>query len=124
MYETKQKALEWLSDFVDRVNTQNNRSTASPYIFCVQSLEHVFWAPLQMSAILVEKCDDGDGYNHYNYKDCAWFFTEEGAKQHLDLNAHNYNQPRTFVKHCFRSPEIERLLESVAEVVGKEYRKR
>jgi hypothetical protein len=119
----KDDAVKFLSEFIDRINKQDNRATASPYIICVQSLEMEFYSEEEMHADLVQEARNEDdefyGYNHFNYVDKAWFFTEEGAAQHLELNSHNYRKPRTYVKHCWRSPEIKSLLEAVAALVEK-----
>lgn len=130
--EHRRERLRWLQDFIDKINTQDNRGTASPYLVVVQSLEYAFWGETQLPADKVLESTEGDepgdggvvGFNHYNYKDMAWFFTHAGAAEHLRQNKHNYNEPRTFIKHCFRSPEMQTLLEAVAAMVGKEYKRK
>lgn len=129
--KSKLKAMKLLSKFIDRINEQDNRSTAAPIIFCVQSLETAFFAEDEYHADEVEPYQDEDeddgsfkGYKHSNYTDKAWFFTEEGAKKHLRLNKHNYSSPRIYVKHCFRSPEIEDLLSAIATITDKKIERR
>jgi hypothetical protein len=46
------------------------------------------------------------------------FLTEEGYERHLKLNRHNLKEPHSYVKHCFRNPEMEGLLKAIFEVAG------
>ena len=55
------------------------------------------------------------------------FFTEEGYKEHEQMNSHNMGRRGrdyySYVKHAFRNPEIYNLLQAVALVVDKEIKK-
>lgn len=39
----------------------------------------------------------------------AFFLTEKACHAHIDRNKHNYDQPRSYVEHAYRNPEIEQL---------------
>lgn len=133
MITDKESALKWLDQFITKINEQDNRATAIPYIFVVQSLEFDRVIPengsddYNSSDQELEEEEDPNEPGEvlkclYTYQDRAWFFTEEGANEHLMMNRHNYSKPRIYVKHCFRSPEIRDLLISIAKVVDKELR--
>jgi hypothetical protein len=35
------------------------------------------------------------------------FFTEKACDQHIKINKHNMNEPRSYVQHAYRNPELE-----------------
>ena len=45
------------------------------------------------------------------------FFTEEGVKQHIELNGHNLGEHRDYVVHAFRNPEVANLFKAIRAVV-------
>ena len=38
------------------------------------------------------------------------FFTEKAAREHIRINGHNLNEPRTYVNHAYRNPEMELII--------------
>ena len=47
--------------------------------------------------------------------DEAVFLTKKACTEHIKKNAHNYNDPHTYVMTAFRCPEYERLLKILKE---------
>ena len=114
---------ELLKEIGHNLRTQDNRCTHLP-MFCVQVQEKI-------SPILRDYADDtewinmesGDyeqvpanteGAEEFGYKliwkTVAVFFTEAGAKEHLELNGHNYRHykdHRIYAESFFRNPEME-----------------
>jgi hypothetical protein len=48
------------------------------------------------------------------------FFTETACKKHLCANMHHFKSPSTYVRHAWRNPEIETLLNIVHELAKQE----
>lgn len=48
------------------------------------------------------------------------FLTEEGVKRHLEQNSQNLYQPRDYVVHAFRNPEMKELYDAIRAVVSLE----
>ena len=46
----------------------------------------------------------------------AFFFTEKACHAHIDRNKHNYDQPRSYVEHAYRNPEIEQLCKFLTDL--------
>ena len=51
----------------------------------------------------------------YEVVDEAVFLTKKACMEHIKKNAHNYNDPHTYVMTAFRCPEYERLLKILKE---------
>lgn len=61
-------------------------------------------------------------YDRYSevqtWEEHGCFFTESDAKSHLKLNNYHYsNNAHTYVKHCWRSPQMKKLFESLGTIV-------
>lgn len=106
--QTNNPDIEFLKEFMNKINSQNNRCTATPYYFVVREQEEVL---------------DGDGNfaELYRWVDKGIFFTEEAANNHIKQNYYHYNNPRTYVKHAFRNPEMKRLFKAIGNITGVEY---
>jgi hypothetical protein len=139
-------AARFIINFVNQIETQDNRSTASPYFYVVRGIKKLTAAD-----------DRGCGYEYYDSELCESFtedelkkyceeneldfelhseelerinvqevevdenvfFTFEGYKKHINMNGHNYRHFERFnsyVKHAFRNPEIENLLKTIKEI--------
>ena len=48
------------------------------------------------------------------------FLTEEGVKRHLEQNRHNLFEPRDYVIHAFRNPEMKELYDAIRTIVSFE----
>ena len=46
------------------------------------------------------------------------FFTSKGCKEHIASNEHHYNNPRAFLNHAFRNPEMELVYKLLCEISG------
>lgn len=56
------------------------------------------------------KCD----YQLYTYQDVEVFLTVKAAERYIQLNKHNLNKPRTYIKHFHRDNlEMRKVLDSV-----------
>lgn len=49
------------------------------------------------------------GYQIF-YKYSNFFFTEYACEQNIQLNKHNYNNPRSYVSYGYRNPELENVI--------------
>lgn len=45
------------------------------------------------------------------------FFTEKAIKKHIEANHYHWREPRDYVKHAWRNPEMESLFKAVREIV-------
>lgn len=120
-----------------RMNNQDNRATASPYLYVLQEQKKVYANDFE-NPDGAEYYDD-DNCTSYNSKksaresfresgyediekqveklkriefkfyweDVNWFFTKEALDRHINGNRHRYGKTRDYVKHCFRNPEME-----------------
>jgi hypothetical protein len=70
---------------------------------------------------LYSKMDESDreailsgNYREVWYEDTEeysnFFLTERDCEKHIKLNCYHYNQPRSYVKHAFRSYEFEKVI--------------
>lgn len=120
--------------------TQDNRATHLP-MFCVQEQYKVpvwnredsphtaifvpewnesFDSEQEFEEFCKENEYEGDdipeyreyGYD-YDWEDVCVCLTEEGCKEHLRLNGHNYGKTRIYVKSFYRNPEMEAILEFI-----------
>jgi hypothetical protein len=144
--ELSDETVNFIKELVHRMDTQDNRATASPYYFTVQCIreiavpeettdEHKYFLPDHAESFtedeLKEFCKDcgfdfektldktikygvGEQIENLNF-----FLTEEGYKEHIRLNGHNYRHYKRFysyVDYAFRNPEIESLFKALREV--------
>jgi hypothetical protein len=140
------KTAAFLIELNRRLETQDNRATASPYFFTVRCISEVpvpdgFTDEIRYvidgcssytEDELRKYCEENrldfeefkvNGCQKYNVRDVEEFknvfFTEEGYNEHIRLNGHNYRHYKRFdsyVDHAFRNPEIEQLLAAVREI--------
>lgn len=154
--KTREEAMTYLKDFISRLNGQDNRATATPYIIVLQekdrhpipeecgydesafydrtdgvtyrSKEHYMQAFGETEwTDRLEKSWDKDVQEVYFktfWEDVAWFFTYEGLEDHLRLNKHNYGETRSYIKFCYRNPEIQNLLTAVGLLVETPYERK
>lgn len=46
------------------------------------------------------------------------FLTEKACKKHIVANGYHYNQPRDYLTHAFRNPELEMLMSILCQIGG------
>lgn len=116
-------ATEGLADFVREVDTQDNRATARPILFELQTKRRIPADP--RTGRYSEKAKDCDWlsespeclglhpeetiYWEEIWETRAVFFTLKGLQEHLEMNRHNYGEYRDYVVHAFRNPEMVRV---------------
>jgi hypothetical protein len=44
------------------------------------------------------------------------FFTEKGIRRHIEANHYHYKNPRDFLFHAFRNPEMEGVINAIMEI--------
>lgn len=139
------KTADFLKTLNKRIQTQDNRATASPYYFCVRcvsetpvpdgftdEIRYVHDGSSFTEEELKQYCEDNEldfepfknnKCDKYCVRDVAefknFFFTEEGYNQHMNLNQHNYGHYKevsSYVDHAFRNPELEELLGAIKEL--------
>src|SRR5882724_9783390 len=118
--------FEGLIEFVNELETQDNRITQTPILITLQKKEKVYTGSDvdysesgKASDELGEDCKDRYGvspdeivYWKNHWVDVAWFFTYKGYEEHVRLNGHNY---RTFETHTYvyslgyRNPEAVKM---------------
>jgi len=139
------ESAKFISDFMKQIETQDNRATRSPYYYTVRTVKEYSAAEgigdvryycerdteTYSEEELIAHCAEND-LDVEDFKDRCYvsgsqnieefdnvFFTEEGYKRHMELNKHNYRseEPVTsYVKYCFRNPEIEGLFKVLTEI--------
>lgn len=139
------EAAKFIFDLHKRIQTQDNRATASPYFFTVRcvsevpvpdgftdEIRYVHEGSSFTEKELKQYCEDNEldfelfknkRCDKYCVRDVAefknFFFTEEGYNEHIRLNGHNYGhykEVNSYVDHAFRNPEITQLLNAVEEI--------
>lgn len=48
------------------------------------------------------------------------FFTEKAIKQHIKSNHYHYNDPKDYVIHAWRNPEVENIIKALKEIAKSE----
>ena len=48
------------------------------------------------------------------------FFTEKAIEKHIAANKYHWIEPRSYVKHAWRNPEIESLFKAIREIAESE----
>jgi hypothetical protein len=121
----------------ERLKNQDNRATASPYLYVLQEQKRVY----------ADEFDNSDGVEYYDdhtcssfdtieeareyfeenefedvddkvnnlrkseykfyWEDVNWFFSKKALDNHVRGNKHRYGKTRDYVKHCLRNPEME-----------------
>lgn len=149
--EISKSSLEFLKDLMSKVNTQDNRSTASPYYYVVRGVKKLTAADDRGCGFeyfdsdacesftedqLKQYCEENDIDFEEHKERCEKFnvqevdeyvnvfFTYDGYKKHIELNGHNYRHFERFdsyVMHAFRNPEISQLMEVLGEISGSGY---
>lgn len=128
-----------LLTIAENLRTQDNRCTADP-MFCVQGRRRIFgmdpqwcddvvWVDTYDGARQVDPPDDIDNppehYIETGYIDVwetlAVCFTEQGCKEHLKLNEHNYRryeEVRIYADTFNRNPEMIAIREFLLQKVS------
>ena len=121
-----------------RLQTQDNRCTADP-MFCVQGrrriygldpqwVDDVVWIDIEDGTTEVDEPEGGEETQYVlrsGYVDIwetlAVCFTEDGCKQHLELNGHNYRrykEVRIYVESFRRNPEMQAIRDHLMQKGG------
>lgn len=124
---TQGEALEWLQQFIVRINNQDNAGTASPFYFVLQEKQqYPTSSEYQYDDIKEEPEDHEDPesetttvYLKNHWEAVAFAFTREGIQRHLDQNRHNYKETRIWVEHGYRNPEMSTMLEAISTLVER-----
>lgn len=56
----------------------------------------------------------------WNYKYENTFFTAKACKEHIESNHYHYNDPKDYLNHAWRNPEMELVTKFLCGLVGKE----
>ena len=113
---------EQLYLLADKISKQDNLATALPYIIVLQTMRPLgvvdpdyFYGDSDSCEIRYEGNEESEEKLPilYRYEDVNWFFTQEAAKKHIELNHYHYDRPRTYLKHCWRNPEMELLFKNL-----------
>lgn len=133
-----------IAALIREINGQDNRITASPYYFVVQSKKWVDTAfdgekevvaydgrlytleewqlsdPDESPAITERSWNDhGPFWARHVWEDREIFLTEKAALQYIHANAHHLNEPRTYVKHFWRNSQMETVMRALEEFSGE-----
>ncbi len=139
-----QPLKERVAALIREINAQNNRATASPYYFAVQSKRWVDtvhdgekevvayngrlwtleeWRESQDWENPTETYDSWHEQGPFcvrgEWEDKAVFLTEKEALKFIRANAHHLNEPRTFVKHFWQNSEMETGMRALEEFSGE-----
>ncbi|MGH1365834.1 MAG: hypothetical protein ACRBF0_19905 [Calditrichia bacterium] len=118
---------EKLKTIAKEVETQDNRATAPPYFFQIMEKKRIYGMDDDYADLFiwvsnhdgeetyhpdaVEEDFDEDKFHKVYYKDeyvyKNAFFSEKAIKRHIELNHYHYSEPKTFLTHAFRNPELE-----------------
>ncbi len=138
--ETVEPSLkERIACLIREINAQNNRCTASPYYFIVQSKKWVDTAHDGDKEViyddgmftLEEWLAQGDGYTEESWQERhpfwvreVWedkeiFLTENAALQFMRANAHHLSEPRTYVKQFWRNTQMKTVMQALEVFSGE-----
>ena len=124
--------MRTIKDISKDLKTQNNHSTREP-MYCVQTLiKDVGYDPAYSTDTVWINMESGDyeevepntpGAEEFGYKE-RWetqmvCLTEKGAKEHLELNGHNYRYygpTRIYVESFYRCPEMQLIRKMLMEL--------
>lgn len=119
-----------LFDIVKRMRASDNRATALP-MFVVEQKRRIYGVSSEYTDDFVtvdddfeeidpEDCEDGEcqeiGYRDV-YEFVTVFFSEAGANDYIEANAHNLNSPRVFVHSGHRNEEWKEVRDYLLEVI-------
>lgn len=132
------ESYEFLKNLANELSTQDSRCTAEPYFFACETVEEYptdpdfdydriiyydkfgqRWDSLEE---LLENEPNHSGqditevYLKRHYRASNVFLTERAYKQHIASNGHNLKEPRSFVFHAFRNPELRDLFKFIREI--------
>ena len=117
--EIKDKVIEYLCE-KEYEKPENNDNTDDDILVDVK--ERVKY---DMDEHDIEVCltDDVDEGWHKIYVDTQKvysnaFFTAKACKEHIEANHYHYNEPRDYLKHAWRNPEME-LISNFLELIAK-----
>jgi hypothetical protein len=130
---------EQIAKLIREINAQDNRATASPYYFVVQSKKWVDTVhggdkqviyydgifTLEEWKALGPDCTEESWENQHpfwvreEWEDREVFLTERAALLFMRANARHLNEPRTYVKHFWRNSQMETVMEALEEFSGE-----
>jgi hypothetical protein len=129
---------EQIAALLREINAQNNRSTATPYYFVVQSKR---WVDTAFDGDKEVIAEDGHLYTfeeweaegrtektwnehtcfsvREDWEDKGVFLTEKAALLFIRANGHHLNEPRTYVKRFWRNSQMETVMRALEEFSGE-----
>lgn len=135
---------EQVAALIREINGQNNRATASPYYYAVQSKRWVDcyhggerevvaydgslwtleeWRESQEWDSPSEAFDSWHEQGPFSvraeWEDKGVFLTEKAALQFIQANQHHLNEPRTYVKHFWRNSQMELVMRALEDFSGE-----
>jgi hypothetical protein len=139
---SREHAVKFVSDFITRIDTDDNAGTAAPILHVLQEHQEtitedtsdrsrtaytsyhldyeIYDTEDEARDALAEigSSEDPDEIGvREEWVDRNWFFTREGAERHLALNSYNYSKTRIYTKHAFRNPEMEELFAALRGIL-------
>jgi hypothetical protein len=143
--EVQQPSLpEQIAALIREINAQNNRATATPYYFAVQSKKWVDcyhdsekevvaydgrlwtldeWRESQEWESPEEAFDSWNDQHPFGvraeWEDKAVFLTEKAASLFMRANANHLTEPRTYVKHFWRNSQMEAVFRALEAFSGE-----
>ena len=137
---TQPPLKERIAALIREINAQDNRATASPYYFIVQSkrwVDTVHGGEKEVVAVdghfytLDEWIENDEGatrksweaegpfWVREDWEDKGVFLTEKAALLFIRANSHHLNEPRTYVKHFWRNSQMETVMRALEEFSGE-----
>jgi hypothetical protein len=130
---------ERIAVLIREINAQDNRATASPYYYVVQSKKWVdtvhegdkqviyddgLFTLEEWTALGPEYTEESWEKRHpfcvrEEWEDCEIFLTEKAALLYIRANRHRLNEPRTYVKHFWRNSQMELVMKALEEFSGE-----
>lgn len=130
---------EQIAALIREINSQDNRITASPYYFVVQSKK---WVDTIQSGDKQVVYADGlftleewqalgpefteESWERHSpfwvreeWEDREVFLTEKAALLYMRANGHHLNEPRTYVKHFWRNSQMKTVMQALEEFSGE-----
>jgi hypothetical protein len=130
--EIRQPPLrERIASIIRQINSQDNRATASPYHFAVQSKRwvdtvhdgekevvlydgHLYtlneWVESDPNSTWQSWEDLHSFWVRHEWEDRGIFLTEREALKFIKANRYHLTEPRTYVKHFWRNSEMETIM--------------
>ena len=137
---TQPPLKEQIATLIREINAQDNRCTASPYYYVVQSKRWVDtvhdgekevvaldgslytlaeWLESDEEATQSSWEAEGPFDVRSEWEDKAVFLTEKAALLFIRANGHHLNEPRTYVKHFWRNSQMETVMRALEEFSGE-----